>query len=120
MTRRLSGSDGDPNLPAVVITAYTNDDDLEAARNEGVLAVLPKPAPVARLLELLGAARRGGLVAIIEDDAALSDNLSEVLRRRDRRRPKADPGGDPCPKTETGRIDRANDHALSLALALWH
>jgi CheY-like chemotaxis protein len=70
----------DPGLPAIVITAYTNDDDLLAARQEGLLAVLPKPAPVARLLELVGASRRHGLIAMIEDDAAFSDNLSEVLR----------------------------------------
>jgi DNA-binding NtrC family response regulator len=70
----------DPGLPAIVITAYTNDDDLAAARREGLLAVLSKPAPVERLLELLASARRDGLVALVEDDAALSDNLSEILR----------------------------------------
>jgi CheY-like chemotaxis protein len=72
----------DPGLPAVVITAYTNDDDLQAARQEGLLAVLPKPAPVERLIELVAGARRDGLVALVEDDAAMSDNLSEVLRAR--------------------------------------
>jgi CheY-like chemotaxis protein len=70
----------DPGLPAIVITAYTNDDDLTAARQEGLLAVLPKPAPVARLLELAAVARRDGLVALIEDDPAYSDNLGEALR----------------------------------------
>jgi two-component system, response regulator PdtaR len=72
----------DPGLPAIVITAYTNDNDLQAARVEGLLAVLPKPAPVARLLELFGAARRDGLIALVEDDPAMSDNLGELLRAR--------------------------------------
>jgi|SRR5579871_1896013 len=72
----------DPGLPAIVITAYTNDDDLKAARQEGLIAVLPKPAPFDRLLELAGAARRDGLVALVEDDLAFSDNLSEALRTR--------------------------------------
>ncbi len=72
----------DPGLPAIVITAYTNDDDLAAARHEGLLAVLPKPAPIARLMELAVAARRGGLVAVVEDDPPMSDNLSEILRQR--------------------------------------
>jgi CheY-like chemotaxis protein len=70
----------DPGLPAIVITAYTHDDELKAARQEGLLAVLPKPAPLDRLLDLVGVARRDGLVALVEDDAALADNLSEVLR----------------------------------------
>jgi len=72
----------DPGLPAIVITAYTNDDELQAARQEGLLAVLSKPPPVDRLLELCAGARRDGLVVLIEDDLALSDNLSELLRSR--------------------------------------
>jgi CheY-like chemotaxis protein len=72
----------DPGLPAVVLTAYAGDTDLESARREGLLAVLAKPAPIARLLGLLGAARRDGLLAVLEDDAALLDNLTEALRLR--------------------------------------
>jgi DNA-binding NtrC family response regulator len=69
----------DPGLPAVVITAYTRDDDVDAARNEGVLAVLAKPPPVGRLMEVIAGARRDGLVAVVEDDTRLLDNLSEAL-----------------------------------------
>jgi CheY-like chemotaxis protein len=72
----------DPGLPAVVLTAYAGDADLESARREGLVAVLAKPAPIARLLTLLGAARRDGLLAVLEDDAALLDNLTEALRLR--------------------------------------
>ena len=70
----------DPGLPAIAITAYTQEDDLAAARQEGLLAALPKPVPIARMLELLAAARRDGLVALIEDNSALADNLCEALR----------------------------------------
>jgi len=72
----------DPGLPAIVVTAYTGEDDLLAARDEGLLAVLPKPAPIPRLLELLENARRDALVALVEDDPALADNLAEALRDR--------------------------------------
>ena len=70
----------DPGLPAIVVTAYTGEGDLSAARYQGLLAVLPKPVPIAQLLELLAIARRDGLVALVEDDLALSDNLAEALR----------------------------------------
>jgi CheY-like chemotaxis protein len=70
----------DPGVAALVVTAHVGDDALEAARREGLLAVLPKPVPVTRLLELLAAARRDGLVVVVEDDQKLSDNLCEVLR----------------------------------------
>lgn len=72
----------DPGIAAVVITAYPGENDLEAARREGLLAVLPKPVPVPALMGLLSSARRDGLVAVVEDDPALADNLSEVLRVR--------------------------------------
>ena len=72
----------DPGLPAVVVTAYTADGELEAARREGLLAVLPKPVPVARMIATLLHARRDGLIALVEDDAALADNLTEALRER--------------------------------------
>lgn len=72
----------DPGLAALVVTAHAGDDALEAARREGLLAVLPKPVPVARLIDLLGVARRDGLVVVVEDDQRLSDNLCELLRAR--------------------------------------
>ena len=72
----------DPGLPAVVLTAHAGDAALEAARREGLLAVLAKPAPIDRLMTLLSAARRDGLLAVLEDDPALLDNLTEALRMR--------------------------------------
>ncbi len=42
-----------PGLPAIVMTAYAEDAALDAAFREGVLAILPKPVPVSRVLELL-------------------------------------------------------------------
>jgi CheY-like chemotaxis protein len=85
----MSGADAvhqlrrvDPGLAAVVITAYPREDDLETARREGLLAVLPKPVPIPTLVSLLSGARRHGLVVLVEDDPALSDNLTEVLRAK--------------------------------------
>jgi CheY-like chemotaxis protein len=70
----------DPGAAAMVITAHVSDDAIDAARREGLLAVLPKPVAVGRLLELLAVARRDGLVAVVEDDTRMSDNLCEALR----------------------------------------
>jgi two-component system, response regulator PdtaR len=72
----------DPGLAAVVVTAHVDDQDLESARREGLLAVLPKPVQVGRLLALLALARRDGLVVVVEDDRAMSDNLAEALAAR--------------------------------------
>jgi two-component system, response regulator PdtaR len=72
----------DPGLAAFVATAYAGDNALESARREGLLAVFPKPVPVKALLELLALARRDGLAVVIEDDHAMSDNMTEALRSR--------------------------------------
>lgn len=72
----------DPGLPAIVVTAWSQETDLADARHQGLLAVLPKPVPIAQLSELLAAARRDGVVAVVEDDPQLCDNLSELLRER--------------------------------------
>lgn len=71
----------DPGLPAIVITAYTYDNELVMARKEGLLGILPKPVPMPMLLELMGVARRGGVVVLLEDELHLSDNLTEILRQ---------------------------------------
>jgi two-component system, response regulator PdtaR len=72
----------DPQIASIVVTAYTTDDDLGRARRFGLLGILPKPVPIPRLLELLEVARRDALVAVVEDDVALADNLSEALQSR--------------------------------------
>ncbi|HEU4383279.1 MAG TPA: response regulator [Anaeromyxobacteraceae bacterium] len=72
----------DPGLPALVITGYSEDRSLAAARHEGLLAVLEKPIPLERLQALLGVARRDGLVAVVEDNPSQADNLAEVLASR--------------------------------------
>lgn len=72
----------DPGIAAIVVTAHVADEELAAARREGLLAVLAKPVPIHPLLDLLNAARRDGLVAVVEDDLDLSDNLCEQMRGR--------------------------------------
>lgn len=72
----------DPGLPVLVVTAYTGEEDLTWAKREGVLAVLPKPVPIQQMIALLTVAKRDGLVAVVEDDVGLCDNLVEALRDR--------------------------------------
>ena len=72
----------DPGAAVMLITAHVSDATLEAARREGVLAVMPKPVPVPRLVDLLEAARRDSVVLVVDDDPRLCDNLSEALRTR--------------------------------------
>lgn len=87
---RMPGMDGgqllqairqlDPGLPAIVLTAFSSDASLAVARREGVYAILPKPIDVRRMISHLERARRDAIVALVDDDAALTDALTEILR----------------------------------------
>jgi two-component system, response regulator PdtaR len=70
-----------PELPVMAFTAYSASAELAQAESLGLLAVLPKPVPVQRLLNLLNAARPSGIVLLVEDDESLRENVAEVLRQ---------------------------------------
>ena len=71
----------DPGLPAIIVSAYSIDDELDSVRHSGLLAILSKPVPVARLLDLLASARRDGLVVLVDDNEDLLESLAEALRQ---------------------------------------
>ncbi len=72
----------DPGLPAVLLSAFSEEGLLRIARRDGLLAVLSKPQQLPRLLQVLESARRDGAVLLVEDDGALADNLTEALAQR--------------------------------------
>jgi two-component system, response regulator PdtaR len=72
----------DAGLPVILLSAFSHDAQLRDARRSGLLAVLSKPQQMPRLIDLLGSARRGGTLVLVEDDADLADNLTEALSAR--------------------------------------
>lgn len=89
---RMPGMDGselirraratDPDLPVIVTSAYTGDEDLSQATREGLLAVYGKPVPMLALLELVPRVRRIRPILIVDDDIALAEGISVLLRER--------------------------------------
>lgn len=76
---RRRGSD----IPAVVMSAYTDEGTIESAQVAGAFDVLPKPVDIARLMALVSAlGRNEALVLIVDDNRPLAENLAEVLRGR--------------------------------------
>lgn len=69
-----------PNAVFVLMTAYTTDDRLEAARRAGVRDILPKPIPIRRLLDALGQGHEGiERILVVDDDVELGTFLLETL-----------------------------------------
>lgn len=87
---RLPGMDGvtlygelrrsHPEATYVLMTAFTRDERLAEALDAGVQAVLAKPVPIDRLLELLPAPDEGlPALLLVEDDVDLASNLGDLL-----------------------------------------
>lgn len=72
----------DRGVPVILLSAFSQDAQLKDARRDGLLAVLSKPHQMERLLDLLANARRDAALVLVEDDAALADNLTEALAAR--------------------------------------
>jgi DNA-binding NtrC family response regulator len=72
----------DPELPVVVVTAFTSDDEVAQALREGLLMIFGKPVPTTSLIEFISRAQRGRPILIVEDDLALAENVADVLRER--------------------------------------
>jgi len=72
----------DPGVPVVLLSAWAQDAQVDEARRLGLLAFLSKASGTARLLDLLEHARRDATVVLVDDDRALTDNLSEALATR--------------------------------------
>jgi DNA-binding NtrC family response regulator len=76
----------DQRLPAVVISAFTDEKAVEEARRAGAADVLVKPVPLDRLMTVVGGfGVANDLVLIVDDNHDLAQNLAEAMEARGHR-----------------------------------
>jgi two-component system response regulator (stage 0 sporulation protein F) len=69
------------DIPAVVMSAYTDEDTIDTAEQAGATEVLAKPVPIPRLMALVEAlGREDDLILVVDDNRPLAENVAEVLR----------------------------------------
>ena len=68
-----------PNLPFVLMTAYTSSDIIEKALRSGVLAALQKPVNIRNILDFLSKLNQGMQAAVICEEQESCDSLSTYL-----------------------------------------
>lgn len=69
-----------PSTPVILVTAYARERVVKTAHGEGAIDVLPKPIDMATLLDTAWRlVQSQGRVLLVEDDAALRENLSEIF-----------------------------------------
>lgn len=70
------------DVKVIMATAYSVDDLIQQAMEEGAWAVLQKPLDISELLNTIEEARESGsgeLILVAEDDKALCKNLQDIL-----------------------------------------
>ncbi len=71
-----------PDLPVVLMTAYSAHDLVKEGLEEGVLAVMSKPLDIDRLLSFFSSLRKEQSVVIVDDDLHFCKTLGHILRAR--------------------------------------
>ncbi|HEY0713103.1 MAG TPA: response regulator [Polyangia bacterium] len=69
------------DMPALVMSAFTDDETIATSRSAGAYDVLAKPIEIERLLELVGTMGDDErLILLAEDNNELAENLTEILK----------------------------------------
>lgn len=71
-----------PDLPVVMMTAYSDDELVVQAREQGVLDILIKPLDFTAILSFLSALEKEKVILIIDDNRKFCKTLSGILQKR--------------------------------------
>ena len=71
-----------PDLPVVLMTAYTNDKLVKEGLEAGVIAALAKPLDINALLSFFSALHKEQSITIVDDDPQFCKTLGDILRAR--------------------------------------
>lgn len=71
-----------PNLTVILMTAFSVDDLIKEAVSSGVYAVLRKPIDIEATILMLEKTRKGGFVAVVDDDQMTCTTMKKVFEKR--------------------------------------
>lgn len=71
-----------PEASIILMTAYTDEDLIQIARDEGVRKIIHKPIRIDQLIEMINEAASSQPILIIDDDADICETLTKVLKQQ--------------------------------------
>lgn len=71
-----------PDLPVVLMTAYSTDKLVKEGLEQGVIASLTKPLDINALLSFFSTLRKERSIVIVDDDPQFCKTLGDILRER--------------------------------------
>ncbi len=69
-----------PQTPIILMTAYSDEELIQAARNEGVRRIIHKPIRIDELIDFIKEAAASQPILIVDDDADICQTLTSVLK----------------------------------------
>jgi DNA-binding NtrC family response regulator len=67
------------SIPALVMSAYTDDRTIDESQAAGAWLFLPKPVPLPVLIDVFGSLAKQPAALVIDDEDGLTENLAEAL-----------------------------------------
>jgi len=68
-----------PEAPIILMTAYSDEELIQNAKNEGVSQIIHKPIHIDQLIELINEIAGSQPILIVDDDADICDTLTQIL-----------------------------------------
>ena len=72
-----------PDIPVVLMTAYSDDKLVDEALEEGVIASLTKPLDINSLLSFFSMLRKERSIVIVDDDPQFCKTIGDILKAKD-------------------------------------
>jgi DNA-binding NtrC family response regulator len=69
-----------PGAPVILMTAYSDEELIQTARDEGVRQIIHKPIRIDQLIEMITEAASDQPILIIDDDEDICETLTQVLK----------------------------------------
>lgn len=71
-----------PDIPVVLMSAYTTEEQVEEAKQHGAETVMTKPVDLQMVFSYLALLRKEPSILIVDDDPTFSGTVGDVLRSR--------------------------------------
>lgn len=71
-----------PEAPIILMTAYSDEELIQSAKDEGVHQIIHKPIRIDQLIELINDTAGDQPILIVDDDADICDTLTKILKQQ--------------------------------------
>jgi DNA-binding NtrC family response regulator len=68
-----------PEAPIILMTAYSDDELIQNAKDEGVRQIIHKPIRIDQLIELINEVAGDKPILVVDDDADICETLTKIL-----------------------------------------